>query len=134
MNTKTDEPVKNPVPGPQSTKSVAPSATTVKDPDESPKNPPSDNTVTEPEQPDPDAPELSLAEEKALEKILDGDDESTDPDRPAVVKGHVPSAVTKLRRLVALVPAETPNEHSVWGAAGVSLTLGDLRELVKVLA
>lgn len=107
---------KNPVPDAPSLKPVAASAVSVKDPDAG------------------DPPALSKDEEKSLEALLGDGDESTDPDRPAVAQGHVASAAQKLQQLVARIPKDTPNEHLVWGAAGVSLNVGDLRELAKYLA
>lgn len=125
------QPVNNPVPGPQSTKTLAPGA--ARDPDV--RSELSDNTNKPGVDGDYTPPnELSADEQRSLERILDGDDETTDPDRPAVRNGSEPSAVTKLRKLVAAIPSETPNEHSVWGAAGIALNVGDLRELVKSIA
>lgn len=136
------EPAKNPVPDAQSTKAVTGAVVDKKDPDnnagatskEPPKNAVSDNTPPEVQQADPDAPELTKEEQSALERILGNDDETTDPDRPAVRKGHVPSAMTKIQRIIATIPQETPNEHVVWGAAGVQITVGDFRELCKQFA
>lgn len=133
--TTASEPPKNPPPGPQSTKSLVPGTNgSIKDPDEQPRHAVSDNTPSEQAQPDPNAAELSRDEEAQLERILDNDDPDTDPNRPAVARGHEPSAITKIRRIVAAIPQDTPNEHVVWGAAGTTLTIGDFRELVRAIA
>lgn len=126
----------NPVPGPQSTKTLVPSGTDTKVPagDEAPKNAPSDNTPKE----DP-APELTAAEQAELEKILDGDEDryhnsdgtvKVDDSDPDDVKAGK-AAWNKIVKLVTLIPNDTPDEHIIWGAAGIRLELGDLRALVK---
>lgn len=122
---KGDEPPKNPVPGPQSLKAVAPSATTIKDPDEKPE------PAEEP------AKELTKAEEKELEKILGKDSEAGDDDKdiakPAFAAHPMVDVAKRLKQLVTLIPKETPDDHRIWGAAGIVLTLGDLRTIVKQL-
>lgn len=124
----------NPAPGPQSTKTLTPTGTAVKAPegDETPKNAPSDNTPDE-------APELSAEEQAKLEKILDGDEDRyhnsdgtvkiDDGDSEDIKKGK--TAWNKIVKLVTLIPKDTPDEHVVWGAAGIRLELGDLRALVR---
>jgi hypothetical protein len=125
----------NAAPGPQSTKTLTPSGTAVKTPegDEKPKNEVSDNTTEDP------APEISR--EAKLESILDGEAEDDgrmnadgsvkigddDPDYMKAGK----TAWNKIVRITSIVPKDTPDEHVVWGAGGVVLTLGDLRALVK---
>jgi hypothetical protein len=127
----------NAAPGPQSTKTLTPSGTAVKTPegDEKPKNEVSDNTTEDP------APEISREEEAKLESILDGEAEDDgrmnadgsvkigddDPDYMKAGK----TAWNKIVRITSIVPKDTPDEHVVWGAGGVVLTLGDLRALVK---
>lgn len=125
----------NAVPGPQSTKTLTPTGTAVNTPegDETPKNAPSDNT------PEDDAKELSREEEAKLETILDGDEERYhnsdgtvkvhDEYHPDVKAGK--AAWNKIVKLVSAIPKDTPDEHVVWGAAGIRLELGDLRALVK---
>ena len=111
---KGDEPPKSQVPNTQSLKPVAASATTVKDPDEG----------------------ITKAEEKELEKLLGNEsevDDDADIAKPAMT-GHPMEAVAKrLKQLVTLIPKETPDDHRLWGAAGIVLTLGDLRTIVKQL-
>lgn len=126
----------NAAPGPQSTKTLTPSGTAVKTPegDEKPKNEVSDNTPEE-----GPAPELSREEEAKLETILDGDEERftnsdgtvkiSDDDADYVKAGK--TAWNKVVKITSVVPNDTPDEHVVWGAGGVVLTLGDLRALVK---
>jgi len=131
MTDKSQAAPANPVPGPQSTKTVAP-ATNV-DKDEAAEK----KAQAEAEKIKAEALAAgSKDDEKALEKVLDADAEKhPEPilerdDEPAwYAEGR--AAITKLRRLVSLIPRETPDEHKVWGAAGISLTLGDLRALAR---
>jgi len=118
----------NAAPGPQSTKSLVPGATKIDG--DAPKNPASDNT---PDEDHGDAPELTRKEEAELEKMLDGQDEreSSWNERPEYADAT--NAAKKLQKLVAVLPKDTPNEHTVWGAGGIVLTVGDLRSLVKVM-
>ena len=118
----------NPAPGPQSTKSLTPGAMGAKvdGGNEPPKNEASDNTPEE----------LTREEEARLEKFLDngGDDEAAPsgwndhPDHRKSVE-----AAKKFQKLAARVPKDTPNEHVIWGAGGVSVTVGDLRDLCKAM-
>lgn len=124
MNTpaKGDETPKSQVPNTQSLKPVAVSAQTIKDPDEKPAEEP--------------AKELTKAEEAALEKILGGESEVDDDDdapTPAGSDHPMVAVAAKLRKLVTHIPQSTPDEFQIWGAAGIVLTLGDLRTLVKQL-
>lgn len=131
---------KNPAPNVQSTKAVNGLVSDKKDPDndasktEPAPQPISDNTPAADAENDPNNAELSRDEEKNLERLLGNDDETTDPNRPAVAKGREPSAMVKIQKIIARIPAETPNEHVVWGAAGMTLTIGDFRELCKQFA
>lgn len=83
------------------------------------------------EQIDP-AADLTAEEQANLERILDGDDD----DAPASLSGEddrdlAKEAINKIKRLVVGIPSTSPDAHTIWGAAGVTLTLGDLRALVK---
>lgn len=64
--------------------------------------------------------ELSARQHKLIEKQLDKDG----PDEPE----YTPTDVAiKIAALVAGVPETTPDSHIIWGAAGVTITLGDFR-------
>jgi hypothetical protein len=112
------EPAKNPVPDVASTKPVSASATSIKDPDEKKSPEPAEKPA-----------ELTKDEEKELENILDGDDEAEPAESPedfALVRD-------KIRRLMQGISENTPDSHTVWGAAGVVLTLGDIRTIAKYM-
>jgi len=102
--------------GNQSKTSVGGAAAPKPDPDAKP--------ATE-DKPDP-APEISREEEAELETILDGKDERD----PATTR-PTRDSVNKLFRILKAVPEDTPDEHVVWGAAGIQLTFGDLRNLAR---
>lgn len=122
---KGDEAPKSQVPNTQSTKPVAAAATTVPDPD-----------AKKPEPKEEKTPELTKAEEKALEAILGAESEADDEDdapTPASASHPMVAVAAKLRKLVSSIPQETPDEFQIWGAAGIVLNLGDLRTIVKQL-
>lgn len=160
---KTAEPAKNPAPGPQSTKPVVGGETAVKDPDaggEAPKNLPNDNAqaehrvaqdqaklqaqaeannvhqTTAATQTDSD---ISAREQAELDKVLgdqgDGafDDEDDLPAGNDATPDDFNEAAKVVKKLLAGVPASTPDEHTVWGAGGVVLNLGHLRALAKYM-
>jgi hypothetical protein len=123
---KGDEAPKSQVPNTQSTKPVAAAATTIPDPD-----------AKKPEPKEEPTPELSKEEEKKLEALLGGHSEVEDDDDeaplPAGVAHPMVAVAAKLRKLVTHIPKDTPDEFQIWGAAGITLTLGDLRTVVKQL-
>jgi len=141
---KDAEPAKNPPTGPQSTKPVvAAEPAAAKDGGEPPKNPINQNaqadataaTTVSSTSTDTGAPEKDLTkeEEERLERILDGDDD----DAPASLASKVPDdfneTANKLKKLVLAIPETTPDSHTVWGAGGVVINVGDIRTLVKYL-
>lgn len=73
-------------------------------------------------------PEISGAEQAELDKLLDSPEHID-----AATTQPVNDSVRKLFKLLAGIPADTPDEHPVWGAAGVSLNIGDLRNLAKAI-
>lgn len=144
---KTDaEPAKNPAPGPQSTKPVAASAVAVKDTDEAPKNSVSDNSTSKPAETVKDGvakkvevtepnndiddkdigKELTPEEEAELEAHL-GDEAEPTISAEARAKGE--DSAKKFVKLLKVVPTDTPDEHVIWGAGGVVITLGDIRNI-----
>jgi hypothetical protein len=143
MNAKTtEEPAKNPAPDAQSTKAVSGLVSDKKDPDNdaaaiaAKKKEAEDAAIAKEVEAQA---EMSAAEQKNLEKILgngdeSGDDEVPEQPEPPVHHSGIPNAMKKILKLVSLIPKETPDEHVVWGAAGVKLELGDLRELCKYVS
>lgn len=135
MTTKNENTSTNPAPGPQSTKTLVPQAAKQDEGaakiGETPKHAVSDNT------PDEGSPkELTRDEEAKLQALLDDDsDEPKWPDDGRVPDHHRDSfaAAKKFQKLAAAVPSDTPDEHMIWGAGGVTITVGDLRALVKTM-
>lgn len=145
VDAKNDAPV-NTTPDKQSTKPVAGvSAVTKDDPKEGVKTnnekaaekaaaeQSADNTTT------PESLAISKEEEAKLESILNGVDTEHPPENAGRMNDNgsiaraVPDWVGKLRKLAQAIPADTSDDHILWGAAGVSLTVGDLRSMVKHL-
>lgn len=139
------EAAKNPPTGPQSTKPVVGSAAPANtaNGDEGPKNPINQNaqadataatTVqsTSTDIGDP-AADLTPEEEKRLERILDGEDDDAPASLSSGERDAFGEVQNKLRKLILAVPSTSPDSHTVWGAGGVTITLGDLRTLVKNL-
>lgn len=113
----------------QSTKPVASETVTKPDPDNPSKatadnQPPKDEIVEPPK-------DLSRDEERELEAILDGYDDKASND-PATT-GPINESVRKLFNILKHIPQDTPDEHPVWGAAGYSLSLGDLRNIARAI-
>lgn len=104
------EPAKNPVPDAASTKPVVSSE------------------PTKVEEPKP----VTKAEEVELDNMLGDEHEPDYGNEPAPQPAANNASLAKLRRLVSLIPRETPDDHVVWGAAGIKLTLGDLRSISRV--
>lgn len=75
--------------------------------------------------------ELTPEEQAKLETILDGGE---DDDAPAVTGNRtmIGESVNKLLRLLEATK-DAPEEHPTWGAAGIALTLGDLRNIARAL-
>ena len=67
--------------------------------------------------------ELTKAEEAELEELMGNDAEPSlsDKDRAA---GEV--SAKKFQKLLSVIPRDTPDEHVIWGAGGVVITLGDI--------
>lgn len=60
----------------------------------------------------------------SLSAQLDGIDRKEYPE-------DLKETMDKLRRLHKVIPTTTPNEHTLWGAGGVVLTIKDIRTLIK---
>jgi hypothetical protein len=74
------------------------------------------------------ATNLSGAEAKELEKAL-GDEAEVTGENPDFDKAR--KSMATIRKLVDRIHPDTPNEHTIYGAAGVVITLGDLRNISK---
>lgn len=76
--------------------------------------------------------DLSAEQQAILEKHIG------DQPEPEVTAGGVPEDLSvvfdKLRRLNRAIPETTPNEHTLWGAGGVVLTIGDIRTIIRYAA
>lgn len=76
-----------------------------------------------------DPPETITAEQQAeLDAFLDREDQ-----RDPATTQPVNDSIRKLLKLLSGIPQDTPDEHPVWGAAGISLNLGDLRNIARAL-
>lgn len=141
------EPAKNPAPNTQSLKPVTGLVSDKKDPDNdaaavaAKKKEAEDAAIAKEVEA---GTELSVEEQKKLEGVLGNASEAPDdddgtvatpaqPDPNRTFDDSVPGAMKKIWKLVTSIPKDTPDEHVIWGAAGIKLNLGDLRELCKYL-
>lgn len=106
----------------QSTKPVGGVGTIGKnDPDHTSKNDPDEGEVDT-------AKPLTRAEERELETILDGG-EDTRKDNSNTLPTN--ESLRKLFQILKAIPKDTPDEHPLWGAGGVTMTLGDLKNIAR---
>lgn len=104
-------------PNTQSTKPVAADSVTKPDPDHKP-------AVADEGRP----PELSAEEQAKLESILDNDE-------AGVAANTAPNndSARKLFLVLRSFNDDVPDEHIVWGTAAATLTVGDLRNLARMI-
>lgn len=84
-------------------------------------NPPPVSQLTEEEK---ERPELTKAEEAKLEALM-GDDAEPSLSDDDMRRGA--DSAKKFQKLLSVIPKDTPDEHVVWGAGGVVITIGDVR-------
>jgi hypothetical protein len=127
-DSKKSEPAKNPAPENQSTKPVAPQTELVKD--NNPGSEPAKNTTTDntpaPEPSPNTGSNVTPEEQKALDRLFDDMDEREEAADVHPMK----DVMARIRKVVAAT-TNSPDDHTVWGAAGVKITLGDLRNMVR---
>lgn len=70
-----------------------------------------------------DAPEISFEAAEEVQKR----------DSIEVLKQKATVALRNFHKLNRAIPATTPDEHFIWGIAENRITVGDLRNLLKVL-
>lgn len=68
--------------------------------------------------------ELTKEEEAELEAIM-GDEAEPHLSDDDMKRGN--ESAKKFVKLLSVIPRDTPDEHVVWGAGGVVITLGDIR-------
>ena len=85
--------------------------------------------------------EVTAAEQKLIDEAL-GDapeisfeaaEETQKRESVEVLKQKATVALRNFHKLNRAIPATTPDEHFIWGIAENRITVGDLRNLLKVL-